>query len=610
MRGRLRSWEWATIAAITLAAAALRLIQLGRVPTDPFYDAAVRSMSLSFHNFFFGAYEPSGTVSIDKPPVNLWLQVASVKLLGFSRTTLKLPEALAGTAAVPLLFAVVRRVWSPAAALAAAASLAALPVEVITARSDTMDGVMMVLLVLAALFAVLAAERGSTIWLVAAAAAGGVAFDVKLLESLVALPGLAVFVLMAMPGRTRRRALQLALAAAVYVAVALSWLTATLLVPESERPYAIGSTNGSAWNAAFVFNGTDRLGGKSPEPQQGTSYQAGHRYPEATQSERDHIPIVPPSPPACSRRSARCQGSGSGWRLLIGLLLGLPALISDLTGWGSRSEEARLPATIRAGPQPIPVGAGTGGPRLGGAGVRTSSPPAPVSTQAVMPEAPAATRATAPRIRRAGAAGLIVWVLCGIALFSDMVRLHPRYVEGLAPAAAALLGVGLAWAARPSGRLRLALLAGALVVNVYYAERLLYGRPAVWWVALAGAAGAIALAFAARIPGGTSPVRRLLRSNGGHGAGARGGPRHTDEGRRDGDRRPGQRRRPRRSAAGEQQRHLSDYECGPTRGRTRYEWRPSRPRPSARLSSRTPGRCSCSRRTTPGCSRRSPSSSA
>ncbi len=52
----------------------------------------------------------------------------------------------------------------------------------------------------------------------------------------------------------------------VYVAVALSWLTATLLFPAHERPYAIGSTNGSAWNAAFVFNGSDRLSGKSPEP--------------------------------------------------------------------------------------------------------------------------------------------------------------------------------------------------------------------------------------------------------------------------------------------------------------------------------------------------------
>ena len=120
MRGPLRRWEWVAIVAITAGAAALRLIDLGSVSPDPFYDAAVRSMSMSLHNFFLGAFEPGGSVSIDKPPVDLWLQVASVKLLGFSSTTLKLPEAFAGIASVPLLFAAVRRMWSPAAGLAAA----------------------------------------------------------------------------------------------------------------------------------------------------------------------------------------------------------------------------------------------------------------------------------------------------------------------------------------------------------------------------------------------------------------------------------------------------------------------------------------------------------
>ncbi len=50
------------------------------------------------------------------------------------------------------------------------------------------------------------------------------------------------------------------------------------------------------------------------------------------------------------------------------------------------------------------------------------------------------------RIRRATAAGLGVWLLTGIVLFSDMARLHPRYVEGLVPAVTATFGIGAAWA--------------------------------------------------------------------------------------------------------------------------------------------------------------------
>src|ERR1019366_7790383 len=187
-----------------------------------------------------------------------------------------------------------------------------------------------VLIVLALLLLVRAAETGGTGWLLAAAAALGLAFNVKLLESLVALPGLALFAYLGLAGSRPRRLLRLGLAGAVYVVVALSWLTATLIVPSSERPYAIGSTNGSAWNAAFVFNGTERLGGKSPEPQgAGTLYVVGHHYPEATQSERDHIPIVPPSVTRLLARVGPLSGERLGLEVLLALLLGVPALL-----WG------------------------------------------------------------------------------------------------------------------------------------------------------------------------------------------------------------------------------------------------------------------------------------
>jgi 4-amino-4-deoxy-L-arabinose transferase-like glycosyltransferase len=452
--------EWVALALITAAAAALRLVQISKALPDPFYDAAVRSMTLSWHNFFFGAFEPGGSVSIDKPPLDLWLQVGSVKLFGFSPTALKLPEALAGTVAVVLLYAAVKRLWGTAAGLAAALALAILPVEVITSRSDTMDGVMMALIVLALLLIVRAGESGRSGWLLGAAAALGLAFNVKLLESVVALPALALLAYLALPGARRRRLLQLLAATAVYLAVALSWLSATLLVPAHERPFAIGSTNGSAWNAAFVFNGTERLGGKSPEPQ-GTVFAAGQRYPVATQAERDHIPMVPPSATRLLARIGPLSGERLGLMLLIALLLGVPALACGVIADKRREEQEE-----KQGPRPAE-----------------------------------AAKVPAPRLRRAAAAGLPLWTLTGIVLFSQMARLHPRYVEGFTPAVAGMLGIGVVWAGSGRGRARLIALGLALAVTVYYVERLLYGTASVWWIVLAAGLGAICLAAVARLAG-------------------------------------------------------------------------------------------------------------
>ncbi|HUN78149.1 MAG TPA: glycosyltransferase family 39 protein [Solirubrobacteraceae bacterium] len=432
---------WIALGLIAALAAALRFGHLGAVVGDPFYDGAVRSMTLSWHNFFFGAVEPSGAVAIDKPPVDLWLQVASVELFGFRPATLKLPEALGGTLAVVGLFFALRRAFGARAGLAAALALAVLPIEVITARSDTMDAVMMALMVLALLCAVRAAQSGRTLWLAAAAAALGVAFDVKLLESLVALPGLALLAWLGLPGRRRRRLAQLTLAAVVYVAVALSWLTATLLFPAHERAYAYGSTNGSAWNSAFVFNGLDRVQNKTLEGVQ-PGFIQGHHYPERTAQQRYRIPIVPPSPTRLLARIGPLSANYLGLEALAGLLLGAGALAALC--W----------------------------PR--------TAPPLP----------------DALRVQRATLAGLMLWLLTGVVLFSHMARLHPRYTEGFTPAVAATLGIGAAWATARRTRGRLLALTVTLVAVAIYAQSLLFGTSALWWVTAAGALGALGLAFA------------------------------------------------------------------------------------------------------------------
>ena len=88
-------------------------------------------------------------VSVDKPPIDLWLQVASTKLIGFNTTALLLPEALGGIAAVGPPLRDDPPIFGRPAAVLGGLALAVLPISVVTSRSDTMDSVMMALLVAA-----------------------------------------------------------------------------------------------------------------------------------------------------------------------------------------------------------------------------------------------------------------------------------------------------------------------------------------------------------------------------------------------------------------------------------------------------------------------------
>jgi len=303
---------------------------------------------------------------------------------------------------------------------------------------------------------------------------------VKLLESLVALPGLALVAYLGMPGPRGRRLLQMLAAGAVYVVVALSWLTATLLFPAHDRPFAVGSTNGSAWNAAFVFNGLERLEGK-PQPSQ--SIQGAHgpgsvrtsRYAKLTQSERDHIPLPLPSATRLLDRVGPLSGERLGLEALAALLLGLPALASE---WRDRRRRGELRAPAESDSSESDLSEiDRSGSDLSGID-RSESDLSEIDR----------------RVRWAGLAGLLAWLVMGIVLYSQMTHLHPRYTEGFTPAVAATLGIGAAWATAARSAGRLLALAVTLLVVVIYSEQLLFGTPRVWWIQVVGALAALTLA--------------------------------------------------------------------------------------------------------------------
>src|SRR5262245_51329674 len=239
---RRRPLSAGLFAVLTLAAA-LRLWCLDQNGFgNEYYTAGVRSMSQSWHNFFYNAFDPAGFISVDKPPVALWIQVGSVKLFGFQSLSVLIPRAMGGVAAVALLDHLVQRRFGPAAGLLAALFLALTPVSVAIDRSSNTDSCLVLVLLLAAWALTLAAERGSLALLALAMALVGLGFNVKMLAAFVVLPTftLVYFVGAALPWR--RRVLHLAAAGVVLAVVSLSWVLAFDLTPPERRPYA-GTTN-------------------------------------------------------------------------------------------------------------------------------------------------------------------------------------------------------------------------------------------------------------------------------------------------------------------------------------------------------------------------------
>jgi 4-amino-4-deoxy-L-arabinose transferase-like glycosyltransferase len=257
--GRLRLLP---LSAVVALAAALRLVNLAALGyANHYYTAGVASMLQSWHNFFFVAAEPGAAVSIDKPPVGLWLQAISAYFLGVNGPAMVLPEILCGLLSVVVLYHLVRRSFGTAAGLLAALAMAVTPIVVATDRNNTMDSSLILVLLLAAWAFVKATESGRLRHLLLGAALVGIGFNIKMLQAFLPLPAFYALYFLGAPARWWRKVAHLALATVLLLAVSLSWAAAVELTPADQRPYVGSSGNNSVFNLILGYNGIERLTG-------------------------------------------------------------------------------------------------------------------------------------------------------------------------------------------------------------------------------------------------------------------------------------------------------------------------------------------------------------
>ena len=250
-------------AGLLVATAALYLVNLSANGWgNDFYAAAVQSMTKSWEAFFFGSFDAGNVITVDKPPAALWVMALSARVFGLSSWSILVPQVLMAVATVALLYAAVRRVAGPGAALLAGAVMALTPVAVLMFRFDNPDALLVLLMVAAAYAVVRAVEQAGTRWLLLAGALLGLAFLTKTAQALLVLPALAAAYLWAAPTGLWRRVRQLLAAGLAMVVVGGWWFVAVALWPAAERPYIGGSTNNSAIELALGYNGLGRIFGQ------------------------------------------------------------------------------------------------------------------------------------------------------------------------------------------------------------------------------------------------------------------------------------------------------------------------------------------------------------
>lgn len=235
---------------------------------NEYYAAGIKSMLTSFKNFFFLSFDPSGFVSLNKPPIGLWIQGIFGKIFGVSGFALILPEALVGTLCVFILYILIKRYFGFIAGIMAALILAITPIYVAVSRTNDFQTILILFMLLSIMPAIKAAKTGNIKYLIVSVIIVGIAFNINRLESFIIIPAIYLTYIFS-ESEGEKRVIEryvcgitfitqerekvslkakikcLILATIVLLVVSLSWSFLVDLVPINARPYVGDSTTNS-----------------------------------------------------------------------------------------------------------------------------------------------------------------------------------------------------------------------------------------------------------------------------------------------------------------------------------------------------------------------------
>lgn len=431
---------------------------------NSYYSAAVQAASTSWKAWFFGSLDGANFITVDKPPLATMVMGLSARIFGFSSFSMLLPSVLAGVGSVWLIYASVKRQFGRTSGLIAGCALAVTPVAALMFGFNNPDA-LLTLLLTASGYAFLRSleQKRPFLWLGLAGLFTGLAFNTKMLQGMLVLPAMVCVYLAFAKLPLIKRVAHLAYAAAVTTISTFWWSVVVWLTPASSRPY-IGSTDdNNIWSLIFGYNGFGRFFGSGSGQGGAPSGGVPGRMSAGSSVTIQQMPAMQGGQ-AGGPTGGMGGGSGPGG-----------------TGFGGETGIFRMFNSDF-------------GPNIGWWLVLALGGGALVLW--LMRRLPRTDRG------RAAVVFWLLWLVIHMIVFSMTSGvIHPYYVVAMAPAVAALLGIGVPflWAAyrrreAEAWVLPTVVLASTIVaiVMLNYASS---GAWLAWIVGTAGFAGTLGLAY-------------------------------------------------------------------------------------------------------------------
>ena len=257
---RYRFLERLALGVLMLAAGVTYLWAVDRNGwANAYYSAAVQAGQHNPEAFLFAAADWGNFITVDKPPLSLWVMGISVRIFGLNSWSIMVPQALMTLASTLMVFRLVKRCFSFSSALLAGIAYAFAPITVLMARYNNPDPLMVLLMVSALYAGIRVTETGKVKYLLLATLLLILGFLTKQLQAFLVVPAVAAAYSLYAPTSWPRRLITMGVSGIGLGLGSLAWPLFVDSIPPLNRPYIGGSTTNSMLELTLGYNGLDRI---------------------------------------------------------------------------------------------------------------------------------------------------------------------------------------------------------------------------------------------------------------------------------------------------------------------------------------------------------------
>lgn len=230
---------------------------------NEYYSASVISMTKNLKNFFFVSFDPSGILSVDKPPLGLWIQAIFVIIFGNNTYAIMFPQALCGSLSSLLIYIIVKKYYKDSlSAILSSLFFSLTPIVVAVSRNNTIDMQLVFVLLLSSMFLLKYIDTNKLRFLLLSSLLVGIGFNIKMLQAYLVIPAFACTYLLFAKNNTKKKIFHCLINTFIIVIVSLSWASFVNFTPSSQRPYIDSTSSNSVFELITGHNGMFRVLGR------------------------------------------------------------------------------------------------------------------------------------------------------------------------------------------------------------------------------------------------------------------------------------------------------------------------------------------------------------